>query len=92
MVSIPSIYGVSDLRVRQQEILARLREGPVVLTQRARAVAVLVSPERWNELVAELEELQDLVAAREARLDAEPGMDLEQYVAARGAHVPRATE
>ena len=59
MAAVPEIYGVSDLRVRQNEILAKLREGPVVLTQRTRAVAVMLSPERWNELLEELDNLQD---------------------------------
>ena len=55
------------------------RSKTVSLTQRSRAVAVLVSPEQWNELVAEMEDLQDILAAREARQDAAPGMDLDEY-------------
>ena len=84
---IPEIVGISDLRLRQGEILRKVHEGPVVLTQRARAVAVMVSPEQWNQLVAELEDLQDILAARESRADVEPSMDLEEYAARRAARV-----
>ena len=92
MAAVPEIYGVSDLRVRQNEILAKLREGPVVLTQRTRAVAVMLSPERWNELLEELDNLQDAVAALQARLDAAPAVDLDTYTAKRDGHVSGAAE
>ena len=92
MIAIPEIYGVSDLRTRKSEILRKLRDGPVVLTQHTRAVAVLVSPEKWNQLIEEVENLQDTLAAREARQDAEPSVDLDEYAARRSRHVPGAAE
>jgi prevent-host-death family protein len=90
MAAIPGICGVSDLRTRKSEILSKLRDGPVVLTQHARAVGVLVSPGKWNQLIEELENLQDALAALEARQDAEPSVELEQYAATRSRHVPGA--
>ncbi len=92
MAAIPAIYGVSDLRTRKDEILSKLRDGPVVLTQHARAVAVVVSPEKWNQLVAEIEDLQDALAAVEARANTEPSVDLDEYAARRGRHVQGAPE
>ena len=92
MAAIPEIYGVSDLRTRKSEILRKLHDGPVVLTQHARAVAVLVSPEKWNQLIEEVENLQDALAALEARQDAEPSVDLDEYAARRSRHVPGAAE
>jgi prevent-host-death family protein len=92
MAAIPEIYGVSDLRTRKSEILRKLHEGPVVLTQHARAVGVLVSPERWNLIIAELEDLQDALAALEARQDVEPSIELDEYAAKRSGHVPGAAE
>jgi prevent-host-death family protein len=83
MRAIPEIFGVSDLRTRKSEILRKLHAGPVVLTQHARAVAVLVSPEKWNQLVEEIENLQDALAAVEARQDVEPSVELGEYVARR---------
>jgi len=92
MSAVPEIVGISDLRLRQSEVLHKLAQGPVVLTQHSRAVAVLVSPEQWNQLVAELEELQDILAAREAREDVEPSMELDEYATLRAGRVPRQTE
>jgi prevent-host-death family protein len=89
MAAIPKLVGISDLRLHQSEVLDTLQEGPVILTQRSRAVAVLVSPEQWNQLVADLEDLQDVLAAREARQELEPSMDLEEYARARASHVSR---
>jgi prevent-host-death family protein len=57
--SIPKLIPMSDLRIHQNSVLARIAEGPVVLTQHGRAAAVLVEPDLWNELVQRLEDLQD---------------------------------
>ncbi|MFQ5796297.1 MAG: type II toxin-antitoxin system Phd/YefM family antitoxin [Candidatus Bipolaricaulia bacterium] len=38
----------SKLRQTQNEVLEKLSEGPVVLTQHGEATAVLVDPEQWN--------------------------------------------
>jgi prevent-host-death family protein len=57
--AIPRLVPISDLRIRQNVVLAHVAEGPVVLTQHGRAAAVLVEPELWNELVEQLEDLQD---------------------------------
>lgn len=92
MNAIPEIYGVSDLRTRKNEILRKVHAGPVVLAQHARAVAVLVSPERWNQLVEELENLRDAVAAMEARQDVEPSVELDEYAARRSRHVQGSAE
>jgi prevent-host-death family protein len=70
--SIPRPTPISDLRIRQNSVLAQVAEGPVVLTQRGRAAAVLVKPDLWNELVQRLEDLQDaldVMRGREERLE-----------------------
>ena len=67
MQTIPELMPISRLRQTQNEILKKLPESPVVLTQHGRAVAVLVDPEMWNDLVAELETWQDSFAALEAK-------------------------
>src|SRR5215213_6635668 len=45
---IPELLPISELRLHQNEVLGRLKDGPVVLTQHSRAAAVLVSVEQWN--------------------------------------------
>jgi prevent-host-death family protein len=48
MNKIPELLPISELRLHQNEVLDRLKSGPVVLTQHSRAAAVLVSVEQWN--------------------------------------------
>ena len=92
MRTIPEITPISELRHRQVELLAKLSEAPIVLTQRGKGVAVLASLDTWNRIVERLEDLEDAVDAQEARLDAEPSMDFDEYVKQRGAVVPPAAD
>jgi prevent-host-death family protein len=61
--AIPELVPLSALRARQGEVLAKLRQGPLVLTQHGRAVAVLVSPEEWNALHQDLQRLARALVA-----------------------------
>ena len=67
MQRVPELMPISKLRQTQNELLSRLPESPVVLTQHGRAVAVLIDPEMWNDLLEELETWQDSFAALEAK-------------------------
>jgi prevent-host-death family protein len=87
MLPIPDIVGISDLRLRQNEVLSRLHKGPVVLTQHSRAVAVLVSPEQWNEIIERLEEAEDALDILEARARNEPTTGFADYLASRDDRV-----
>jgi prevent-host-death family protein len=90
--TLPELVPISDLRTRQGEILAGLKEGPVILTQHSRAAAVLVSTDQYNRMVEMLEDLQDALDAKEARQNAEPAIGFEEYLAKRGASVSAVTE
>ncbi|GIV73556.1 type II toxin-antitoxin system prevent-host-death family antitoxin [Caldilinea sp.] len=48
----------SALRQDQAGILARAQAGPLLLTHRGQAAAVLVSPQLWNQLVDHLQRRQ----------------------------------
>lgn len=50
MDTVPQIVPVSELRNKHSEVFGMLLKGPVVLAQRSRPAAVLVSVEQWNEL------------------------------------------
>lgn len=89
---VTEVLPISDLRHRQNEILASLQKGPVILTQRGRGAAVLLSLDEWNMLLERLEELEDAADAVEARRYAEPGIDLDDYLAGRGKRVSAAAE
>ena len=90
MVAIPilTLVGISDLWLRQNEVLNKLQGGPIVLTQRTQPVAVLVSLEQWNQIVERLEDLEDALDVAEARLNNEPTEDFAAYLADRRRRTP----
>ena len=95
-MDIVDVVPISDLRVRQQEVLGKIQKGPVVLAQRSRPGAVLLSWQRWRELVDELELLPDTVEAANTRTRLGGGEDTtinaEDYIASRGGTVSVAPE
>jgi prevent-host-death family protein len=54
METIQQIVPISDLKLHHAQVLGRLAKGPVVLAQRSRPKAVLVSIEEWNQRAEEL--------------------------------------
>lgn len=49
--AIPPTFPMSDLRVRQPELIESLRRSPALLTHHGRGAGVLVHPRQWNYLV-----------------------------------------
>jgi hypothetical protein len=58
MQAIQQIEPISSMQNQPSAVLALLANGPVILAQRSRAAAVLVSLEEWNAIARELEELR----------------------------------
>ncbi len=54
---------VSDLRNKQAEIVDKLNETPILLTRGGYGAGVLVHPDKWNQLMAELARLQRIMRA-----------------------------
>jgi prevent-host-death family protein len=54
---------VSDLRNKQAEIVKQLDETPILLTRGGYGAGVLVHPDKWNQLMAELARLQRIMRA-----------------------------
>lgn len=75
MERLPRIESISTMKHSYREVLAQLSDGPVVLTQHGKAVAVLVSPNGWNRAADEREELLDEIALLKAELAIERGED-----------------
>jgi prevent-host-death family protein len=78
MVKIPNIVPITDLRQDATTILkrvAKLRE-PLIITQRGRAAAVMVSIEEYEHSQHELELLR-LLAQGEKEIEAGKGYDLD---------------
>lgn len=68
MDPIPYTIPISDLRFQQNALLMRVEMSPVVLTKQGRAVAVLVDPNYWNQILENLEDLADSLAVAQAKL------------------------
>jgi prevent-host-death family protein len=61
MNTIPQIVPITDLRIKHAEVLRMLHKGPVILAQRSRPTAVLVSVEEWDRQADELKRLKRIL-------------------------------
>ena len=77
MSSLPTIVPISDLRSDAAGVIKRAAasQEPVVITQRGRAAAVMVSAQSYERTQHELEILR-LLARGEAEIEAGVGHDL----------------
>lgn len=82
MAKLPNIIPISDLRQDAAKVLERVRESrePVVITQRGRAAAVLLSVEAFEQSERDRELLQ-LLAQGEKEIEAGEGHDLDSVLA-----------
>ena len=86
MARVPEIVPVSDLRQEAAAVLKRLREtnDPVVVTQRGRAAAVLLSIEEYERKERDFEILS-LLARGEKEITSNQGVDLDEVMAEASA-------
>lgn len=76
MNSLPTIAPISDMRVRQAEIIEEAHKGPVVLVERgSRPALVVIAPELWNAIAERLEYLEDVVAVYRKKWELATGQD-----------------
>ncbi len=82
MTKIPNIVPITDLRQDATAIVRRVTDSgqPVVITQRGRAAAVMVSMEAYEHSEREVELLR-LLARGEKEIEAGKGYDLEAVLA-----------
>ncbi len=82
MIKFPEIVPISDLRQDAANVLKRVRKSkdPVVVTQRGRAAAVMVSLEAYESAQQEREILHLLVKG-EKEIAAGKGYDLDEVLA-----------
>jgi prevent-host-death family protein len=81
MTSLPSIIPISDLRQDTAGVIKRAAasDEPVVITQRGRASAVLVSARSYERTQHEIEILR-ILARGEAEIEAGTGYDLDEVM------------
>jgi len=82
MAKIPNIVPITDLRQDATSIVKRVTASrePLVITQRGRAAAVMVSMEAYEHSQYELELLR-LLARGEKEIEAGKGYDLDAVLA-----------
>jgi prevent-host-death family protein len=82
MTKIPNIVPITDLRQDATSIIKRVTASkePLVITQRGRAAAVMVSMETYEHTQYELEVLR-LLARGEKEIEAGKGYDLDGVLA-----------
>ena len=82
MAKIPNIVPITDLRQDATSIVKRVTSSrePLVITQRGRAAAVMVSMEAYEHTQHELEILR-LLARGEKEIEAGEGYDLNTVLA-----------
>ena len=82
MIRVSSIVPITDLRQDATSIVKRVSSGrePLVITQRGRAAAVMISVEAYEQCQHELELLR-LLARGEKEITAGKGPDLDAVLA-----------
>jgi prevent-host-death family protein len=69
---------VTEAREQFPALLNQAAKKPVWITRHGVDVAVVISPELFEELVSAQEELEDIAADEEAMMDKSPGIQWEQ--------------
>lgn len=73
---LPIIAPISDLRLRQAEIIEQAKAGPVILVERGSKPALIaLSPEQWNLLAEQIEYLEDALAVYKRKWELATGQD-----------------
>jgi hypothetical protein len=73
---LPTIAPISDLRLRQAEIIEQAKAGPVILVERGSKPALIaLSPEQWDLLAEQMEYLEDALAVYKKKWELATGQD-----------------
>ena len=64
---------VTTMQRSPHKVFAMLSNGPVVLANRSKPAAILVSVELWDRLIEQLEDHEDIIDALEAKLAIKTG-------------------
>jgi prevent-host-death family protein len=61
MNRLPQMASVTDFRNNYVQLVERLNDGPIILAQRSKPVAVVISPQQWDNMADELAQLRRIV-------------------------------
>ncbi len=68
----PTIIPITEAKAKLAELVGLSDTEDVVVTQRGRAAAVIVSAARYSEMLDRIEDLEDSLAVADAKLRNEP--------------------
>ncbi|MBV7330653.1 type II toxin-antitoxin system Phd/YefM family antitoxin [Chloroflexi bacterium TSY] len=87
MNAMPQITPITEMRNTHNNVLDKLENGPVFLTQRSKAVAVIISPKQWEYLNDRIDELEAIIDILQSKVEVLSGeaeyvdVDIEQLEA-----------
>jgi len=72
MQTVQQIVPISDMHMNQAAVLAMVDKAPVILAQRSKPRAVLVSVEQWDAIALELRNLKLRLEAKRIEEETQP--------------------
>lgn len=78
MLVLPQTEVISNLKNRYEQVLTKLAQGPVLLLQRSKPTAVLVSVAEWERTAKRLAEFEEreMIRQRLQRAHTNPDADI----------------
>jgi antitoxin Phd len=76
-----SVIAMSEAKARLSSLVADSRFEDVVLLRHGKVAAVLINPERYEELLEALDDVNDIEAAAQFREHPEPTMEAGEFFA-----------
>lgn len=75
VVLVPQAASMSDMKHHPSQVFQKLALGPVILANRGRPTAVLLSPEHWHTLIDSIDDLECGIEALQTELAIAKGDD-----------------
>ncbi|GAB93689.1 type II toxin-antitoxin system Phd/YefM family antitoxin [Gordonia rhizosphera] len=75
-------YSIREAKAKLSEIVRDAEDQPVTISNHGKRAAIVLSPERYDGLLEEIEDLRDRLAVHESR--DEPTMPFDKLVAELG--------
>ncbi|AXH49678.1 antitoxin from a toxin-antitoxin system [Gordonia phage Frokostdame] len=77
-----SHYSIREAKAKLSEVIRDAQDEPAVISNHGKPAAFVLSPERYEGLLEEIEDLRDRLAVHESR--GEPTMSFDKLVAELG--------
>lgn len=75
-------YSIREAKAKLSEVIRDAEDEPTVISNHGKPAAIVLSPERYNGLLDEVEDLRDRLAVHESR--DEPTMAFDKLIAEMG--------